>query len=82
MHATHEEISITHQRAFPDGRIGAHSALTRPHIGTQLIASAAQAIVDELNDLTDVNVNPIHTESESESESEALKNHNSYYYAV
>ena len=39
--------------------------LARPHIGTQLIAIAAQAIVDELNDLTDAHANPIHTEAEA-----------------
>lgn len=46
---------ISHQRTFPDGRVGSHSALASPHIGAQLIALAAQAIVDELNDLTDSN---------------------------
>jgi hypothetical protein len=66
MHATPAEISITHQHAFPNGGVGSHSALARPHIGTQLIAIAAQAIVDELNDLTDANTNPIHTEAEAE----------------
>jgi hypothetical protein len=65
MHATPAETSITHQCAFPDGRIGAHSALARPHIGTQLIAIAAQAIVGELNDLTDANANPMHTKAEA-----------------
>jgi len=41
---------ISHQRSFPDGRVGSHSALAKPHIGTQLIALAAQAIVYELGD--------------------------------
>jgi creatinine amidohydrolase len=53
---------ISHQRTFPDGRVGSHSALASPHIGAQLIALAAQAIVDELNDLTDSN--PMHTTPE------------------
>jgi len=46
---------VSHQRTFPDGRVGSHSALASPHIGTQLIAIAAQAIVDELSDLMDAN---------------------------
>jgi creatinine amidohydrolase len=43
------EDAISHQRTFPDGRVGSHSALASPYIGAQLIAIAAQAIVDELS---------------------------------
>ena len=41
--------AVSHQQTFPDGRVGSHSALASPRIGTQLIALAAQAIVNELS---------------------------------
>ena len=36
-----------HKAEFPDGRVGAHSALATPDIGEKIVAAAAEAVVDD-----------------------------------
>lgn len=36
-----------HRAAFPDGRVGSHSALATPEHGKRLLAAAAQAVADD-----------------------------------
>lgn len=36
-----------HKAEFPDGRVGSHSALARPAIGAEIVAAAANALVDD-----------------------------------
>lgn len=44
-----------HKAEFPDGRVGSHSALASPALGADIVAAAAQALVDDfrafMNDL-------------------------------
>jgi len=40
-----------HRRAFPDGRVGSHSALARPEHGTALLAAAAEAVAADYAEL-------------------------------
>ena len=39
--------SDEHRAAFPDGRVGSHSALARPEHGVQLRDAAIEAIADD-----------------------------------
>lgn len=36
-----------HRAAFPDGRVGSHSALATPEHGVQILAAAAKAVADD-----------------------------------
>ncbi len=36
-----------HRAEFPDGRVGSHSALASPSVGAEIVAAAAQAVVDD-----------------------------------
>ncbi len=36
-----------HKAEFPDGRVGSHSALASPAVGADIVAAAAQALVDD-----------------------------------
>ncbi len=46
-----------HRRDFPDGRVGSHSALAMPEHGEKLLAAAAGAVADDLQNWL-VNSNP------------------------
>lgn len=39
-----------HRAEFPDGRVGAHSALASPEVGADIVAAAAVAVVDDFRD--------------------------------
>ncbi|MCB2135238.1 MAG: creatininase family protein [Rhodobacteraceae bacterium] len=41
-----------HRAAFPDGRVGSHSALAKPEHGTRLIAVAAAAVAADIKEFS------------------------------
>lgn len=43
-----------HRAAFPDGRVGSHSALATPEIGDELLSVAALAIAEEFSEFCGV----------------------------
>ncbi|MGB1829890.1 MAG: creatininase family protein, partial [Paracoccaceae bacterium] len=43
-----------HRAAFPDGRVGSHSALATPEIGDELLSVAARAIAEEFSEFCGV----------------------------
>lgn len=42
-----------HKAEFPDGRVGAHSALASPNAGAEIVAAAAVALSDDFNAFMD-----------------------------
>ena len=38
-----------HSKAFPDGRVGSHSALATPEIGIKIVNASVKGFLEEIN---------------------------------
>ena len=43
-----------HSKAFPDGRVGSHSALATPEIGIKIVKASVNGFLEEINRINSI----------------------------